>query len=70
MTFLINLGVTGILCSFTFRLGLEGKTGKEILEQSRLELFEKSSANNFALSNAEDNTSMPLKRRGIVDLLC
>ena len=33
------LGVTEILCSL--RLVLEGKTGKEIPESSRLELFEK-----------------------------
>ena len=34
MTFLTILGVTEILCSF--RLVLEGKTGKEIPESSRL----------------------------------
>ena len=32
MTFLINLGVTEIL--YSFRLVLEGKTGKEMLELS------------------------------------
>ena len=47
-----------ILCSF--RLVLEGKTGKEIPE--------KFLANNFALSDAEDNTSGPLNRGGIADL--
>ena len=52
-----------ILCSF--RLVLEGKTLKEVLESSRLELLEKFLANDFALSDAEDNT---LNRRGIVDL--
>ena len=57
------MGVTEILCSF--RLVLEGKTGKEIPESSRLELLEKFSANNFALSDAEDNTSGPLNRGGI-----
>ena len=46
------MGVTEILCSF--RLVLEGKTGKEIPESSRLEFLEKFSANNFALSNVED----------------
>ena len=55
-----------ILCSF--RLALEGKTGKEIPESSRFEFLEKFLANNFALSDAEDNTSGPLNRGGIVDL--
>ena len=55
MTFLTILGVTEILCSF--RLVLEGKTGKEIPELSRLEFLEKILANNFALSDAEDNNS-------------
>ena len=66
MTFLIILGVTKILCSF--RLVLEGKTSKEIPESSRLEFLEKFSANNLALSDAEDNTSGPLNRGGIADL--
>ena len=66
MTFLTILGVTEILCSF--KLVLEGKTGKEIPESSRLEFIEKFSANNFALSVAEDNTSGPLNRAGIADL--
>ena len=65
MTFLTILRVTEILCSF--KLVLEGKTGKEIPESSRLEFLEKFSAHNFALSNAEDNTSGPLNR-GITDL--
>ena len=59
MTFLTILGVTEILCSF--KLVLEGKTGKERPESSRLEFKEKFSANNFALSDAEDNTSSPLE---------
>ena len=67
MTFLTILGVTEILCSF--KLVLEGKTGKETPEPSRLEFKEKFSANNFALSDAEDNTSGPLNREGIADLL-
>ena len=54
MTFLTILGVTEILCSF--RLVLEGKTGKEIPESSRLEFLENFSANNFTLSDVEDNT--------------
>ena len=66
MTFLTILGVTEILCSF--KLVLEGKTGKEIPESSRLEFLEKFSANNFALSDAEDNTSRLLNRGGIADL--
>ena len=60
------MGVTEILCSF--KLVLEGKTGKEIPESSRLEFLEKFSANNFALSDAEDNTSGLLNRGGIADL--
>ena len=55
-----------ILCSF--RLVLEGKTSKEIPESSRFEFLEKFLANNFALSDAEDNTSGPLNRGGIADL--
>ena len=66
MTFLTILGVTEIL--FSFRLVPEGKTGKEIPESSRLEFLEKFSANNFALSDAEDNTSGPLNRGGTADL--
>ena len=66
MAFLTILEVTEILCSF--RLVLEGKTGKEITESSRLEFLEEFSANNFALSDEEDNTSRPLNRGGITDL--
>ena len=66
MTFLTILGVTEVLCSF--KLVLEGKTGKEIPESSRLEFLEKFSGNNFALSDAEDNTSGSLTRGGIADL--
>ena len=66
MTFLTILGVTEILCSFG--LVLEGKTGREIPESSRLEFLEKFSANDLALSDAEDNTSGPLNRGGITDL--
>ena len=65
MTFLTILGVMEI-CSF--RLVLEGKTGKEISKSSRLELLEKFLANNFVLSDAEDKTSRPLNRGGIADL--
>ena len=66
MTILTILGVTEILCYF--RLLLEEKTGKDIPESSRLEFLEKFSANNFALSDAEDNASGLLNRGGIVDL--
>ena len=55
-----------ILCSF--RLVIEGKTGKEIPESSRLEFSEKFLANNCNLSDAEDNTSRPLNRGSIADL--
>ena len=41
---------------------------KEISESSRLELFEKFLANNFLLSDAENNTSGLLIRGGIADL--
>ena len=67
MTFLTILGVTEIL--FSFKLFLEGKTGKEIPESSRFEFLEKFSGNNFALSDAEDNISGPLNSGGIADLL-
>ena len=63
MTSLTMLGDTEILCSF--KLVLEGKTGKYIPESSRLEFLEQFSANIFALSDAEDNTSWPLNRGGI-----
>ena len=52
-----------MLCSF--RLVLEGKTGKGIPDWSRWKFFETFSANNFALWEAEDNTSAPLNRGGI-----
>ena len=53
---------------YSFRTVLEGKLGKEIPEMSRLEFLKKIPANNFALSDAEDNTSGPLNRRSITDL--
>ena len=55
-----------ILCSF--KVVLEGKTGKEIPEPLRLEFLEKFSANNFPLSHAEDKPSRPLNRGGIAYL--
>ena len=62
MTF---LGVMEIL--FSFRLVLEGKTGKEIPESSTFKFLEKFLANDFALSDAEDSTSSSLNREGIAD---
>ena len=44
------------------------KGGKEIPASSRFEFLEKFLANNFALSDAEDNTSGPLNRKVIADL--
>ena len=67
MTFLTILGVTVISCSF--RLVLEEKTGKDTPESSRLEFLEKFSGNNFALSNAEDNTSGALNKGNLANLL-
>ena len=55
-----------MLCSF--KLVLEGKTGNKIPESSRLEFLENFSANNFALLDADDNTSAPLNRGGTADL--
>ena len=66
MTILTILGLTEILCSV--RLDQKEKSGKEIPESSRLWFLEKFSANNFALSDAKDNTSGPLNREGIADL--
>ena len=55
MTFLTILGVTEMLCSF--RLFLEGKAAKKMLESSRLQFLGKLLVNTFALSDAEDNIS-------------
>ena len=67
MTFLTILRVTEISCSF--RLVLEEKTGKEIPESSKLEFLEKFLTNNLDLSDTENNTSGPLHRGGISNLL-
>ena len=64
--FFNHIGSCRVLCSF--RLVLHGKTSKEISESSRLEFLEKFLANNFAWSDAEDNTFRPLNRGGIADL--
>ena len=66
MAFLTILGVTEI--SHRFRLVPEGETGKEITKSPRFEFLEKFSANNFTLSDAEDNNSRLLNRGGIADL--
>ena len=63
MTFLTTLGDTQILCN----LVLEAKLSKEMPDSSRFEFLEKFSANNFPLSDGEDNTSGPLNRGGIED---
>ena len=49
---------------YSFRLDQEGKTGKETPDASRIEFL----TNNFALSDAEDSTSWPLQKEGIVGL--
>ena len=67
MAFPINFGVRGIFCSF--RLVLQGKTGKEVLESPKLEFLEKFLAKHFALSDAEDNTPRLLNRGGMTDIL-
>ena len=64
MTFSTILGVTEILCSL--RWFLEEKA--EIQESSRLEFSEKFLANNFALSDAEGNTSGTFNIGGIANL--
>ena len=51
-----------------FQIVIEGETGKEIPQSSRLEFLEKFPANNVALSDVEDNTSRLLNRRGMADL--
>ena len=51
-----------------FQISSRRETGKEIPESSRLECKEKFSANNFGLSDAEDNTAGPLNRGGRADL--
>ena len=57
-----------LLILLTIKLVLEGKTGKEIPESSRLKFLEKFSENNFILSDAEENTSGLMNRGGIADL--
>ena len=66
VTILTNSKVKGL--SYSFRLVLEGKTSRDITWSSRSEFLEKYSANSFALSYAEDNSSGPLNSEGIADL--
>ena len=47
---------------YSLKIVLEGKVGKGMLKSSRLEFLEKFLANNFILSDAEDNTFEPLNR--------
>ena len=54
ITFVTILVVIEILCSF--RLVLERKIGKGIPKPSRLKFLEKILSNNFALSDAKNNT--------------
>ena len=54
MIFVTVLRVTEILCSF--RLVLEGKTGEEIPESSRLEFLEKFLVNNFFFFQMQKTT--------------
>ena len=56
MTSITSLEVKWILCSY--ELFFDGKAGKEIPHSSKPEILEKTSRNNFALSDA----SRPLKR--------
>ena len=65
MTLLTILRIMKILCSF--RLVLEGKTGKET-PVIQIRILRKVLADNFALSDAEDNTYCLFNRKGIADL--
>ena len=51
-----------------FQISSRSENRQRDTKSSRLEFKEKFSANNFALSDAEDNTSGPLNRVGIADL--
>ena len=61
-----HLGSYIKICSF--RLVLEGKTGKEMPELPRLQFLKKFLANNFVLSDAEGITSGLLNGKGIAYL--
>ena len=60
------MGVTEILWSF--RLFLEGKTGKGMPKSSGIEFLERFLAKNFALLDVEDNSYGPLNKGGVADL--
>ena len=52
-----------------FQISPRREKSKEIPETSRLEFLENFLANNFTLSDAEDNTYSLRKKGGIADLL-
>ena len=51
-----------------FQISSRRKNGQRDTQVIKIRVREKFSANNFALSDAEDNTSGPLNRGGIADL--
>ena len=51
-----------------FQISSRRETGTKIPESSRLEFLGKFSANNFALSEAEDSNSESVNRGDIADL--
>ena len=51
-----------------FQIVSREQRSKEVHESSRSEFFKKFLANNFTLSDAEDNSSGTLNRGGITDL--
>ena len=63
ITFPTILGVTEISCSPRLAPG-----GKQVTIYLGHQFLEKFSANNFALTDAEDKTFRPVNRRGIADL--
>ena len=67
MNFLTNLGVIGILCRFS--LVLERKVGTKKHQSSKIDLWERISENNTALSDVKDNTFGAVTRGCIADLL-
>ena len=71
MTFLTTLGITEKLrSSRSVRKTGKGKQKREqIPKSSRLEFLETLLANKFALSDTDDNTSRPIDRGSIADLL-
>ena len=51
-----------------FQISSRKETGKEIVGSSKLEFGKTFLANNFALSDVEDNVSGPLNRGSTADL--